>query len=54
MKDIEAHYKDPTLPYPGEDNPLLYEMTPYIESTGIGNPSLKVKNFSFKIIHIYF
>ncbi|XP_047143782.1 WASH complex subunit 5 isoform X1 [Hydra vulgaris] len=42
MKDIEAHYKDPTLPYPGEDNPLLYEMTPYIESTGIGNPSLKI------------
>ncbi|XP_057313652.1 WASH complex subunit 5-like [Hydractinia symbiolongicarpus] len=42
MKDIQAHYKDPTLPYPPEDNPLLYELTSYLESTGISNPFLKI------------
>jgi len=42
MKDVEAHYKNPDLPYPSEDNPLLYEMASYLESTGISNPCLKV------------
>ena len=42
MKDVEAHYKDPTLPYPPDDNPLLVELTSYLESTGISNPCLKV------------
>lgn len=43
MRDIEAHYKNPELPYPSEDNPLLYELTSYLESTGISNPCLKVR-----------
>ena len=44
MKDIEAHYKDPNLPYPSEENPLLFELTSYVESMGISNPCLKVKD----------
>ena len=42
LNDIEAHYSDPNLPYPGEDNALLYELTSYLESTGISNPYSKV------------
>ena len=50
MKDVEAHYKNPNLPYPSEDNPLLYEMTSYLESTGINNPCLKVFKHKQNII----
>ena len=39
---VEAHYKDPTNPYPGEDNSILYELTPYLESAGISDPLTKV------------
>lgn len=42
LNDIEKHYKDPELPYPSEDNPLMYELTSYLESTGISNPLDKV------------
>jgi len=42
LNDIEAHYSDPNLPYPGEDNALLYELTSYLESTGISNPYSKI------------
>jgi WASH complex subunit strumpellin len=50
---IEAHYKDPSIPYPGEDNAILFELTPYLESAGFHDPLSKiyvtttvVKNFS--------
>ena len=39
---VEAHYKDPTNPYPGEDNATLYELTPYLESAGLSDPLTKV------------
>ena len=42
MRDIQAHYKDPSLPYPAEDNSLLYELTSYLEAIGLGNPCLKI------------
>ncbi|KAI5219210.1 Wash Complex Subunit 5, partial [Manis pentadactyla] len=38
LADIEAHYQDPSLPYPKEDNALLYEITAYLEAAGIHNP----------------
>ncbi|XP_064625132.1 WASH complex subunit 5-like isoform X2 [Lineus longissimus] len=41
LADIEHHYQDPSLPYPKEDNPLLYEMTSYLENAGISNPLTK-------------
>ncbi|XP_077866142.1 WASH complex subunit 5-like [Saccoglossus kowalevskii] len=42
MSDIEAHYQDPTLPYPKDENPLLYELTSYLECAGINNPFTKI------------
>lgn len=42
LADIEAHYQDPSLPYPKEDNTLLYEITSYLEAAGIHNPLNKV------------
>ncbi|KAK3754472.1 hypothetical protein QZH41_018991, partial [Actinostola sp. cb2023] len=42
LRDIEAHYQDPTLPYPKEDNPLMFEMTSYLEWSGIHNPLTKI------------
>ena len=43
LADIEAHYNDPTeKPYPKEENPLMYELTSYLESAGFHNPLLKV------------
>ena len=42
LSDIEHHYEDPSKPYPKEENPLLYELTSYLESAGISNPYTKV------------
>lgn len=42
MADIERHYQDPTLPYPKEDNPLMYELTDYLESSGFHDPLSKI------------
>ena len=39
---MEAHYKDPSHPYPGDDNAVIYELTPYVESAGIHDPLTKV------------
>lgn len=45
LADIEAHYQDPSLPYPKEDNTLLYEITAYLEAAGIHNPLNKVHDY---------
>ncbi|XP_058869714.1 WASH complex subunit 5 isoform X2 [Acipenser ruthenus] len=42
LADIEAHYQDPSLPYPKEDNPLLYEIAAYLEAAGVHNPLNKI------------
>ncbi|XP_063777365.1 WASH complex subunit 5 [Pseudophryne corroboree] len=42
LSDIQAHYKDPTLPCPKEDNTLLYEITAYLEAAGTHNPLNKI------------
>ncbi|XP_071117463.1 WASH complex subunit 5-like [Haliotis cracherodii] len=42
LADIERHYQDPSLPYPKEENPLMYELTSYLESAGFHNPLLKI------------
>lgn len=44
LADIEAHYQNPSLPYPKEDNTLLYEITAYLEAAGIHNPLNKVRH----------
>ncbi|TSK20198.1 WASH complex subunit 5 [Bagarius yarrelli] len=63
LADIEAHYQDPSLPYPKE-NTLLYEFTAYLEAAGIHNPLNKIYittkrlpyfptvNFLFLIAHL--
>ena len=38
---MEAHYKDPSNPYP-EDNEIMVELTPYLEAAGINDPLTKV------------
>uniref|UniRef100_A0A8C4I8L5 WASH complex subunit 5 n=1 Tax=Dicentrarchus labrax TaxID=13489 RepID=A0A8C4I8L5_DICLA len=42
LADIEAHYQDPSLPYPKEDNTLLYDITAHLEAAGIHNPLNKI------------
>lgn len=46
LADIEAHYQDPSLPYPKEDNTLLYEIAAYLEAAGMHNPLNKVNDSS--------
>ncbi|OXB82938.1 UNVERIFIED_CONTAM: hypothetical protein H355_009848 [Colinus virginianus] len=47
LADIEAHYQNPSLPYPKEDNTLLYEITAYLEAAGIHNPLNKTSGVFF-------
>lgn len=42
LAEIEAHYKDPSKPYPKESNPLLYELSTYLDWAGISNPYTKI------------
>jgi Hereditary spastic paraplegia protein strumpellin len=42
LADIERHYQDPSLPYPKDENPLMFELTSYLESAGINSPLMKV------------
>eukprot|EP01087_Luapelamoeba_hula_P013132 TRINITY_DN3739_c0_g1_i1.p1 TRINITY_DN3739_c0_g1~~TRINITY_DN3739_c0_g1_i1.p1 ORF type:complete len:1176 (-),score=252.84 TRINITY_DN3739_c0_g1_i1:43-3570(-) len=43
LNDIRNHYKSPdNHPYPGESNPLLFELTKYLEATGIPEPQSKI------------
>eukprot|EP00051_Salpingoeca_urceolata_P033878 m.22586 g.22586 ORF g.22586 m.22586 type:complete len:1163 (-) comp6876_c0_seq1:95-3583(-) len=51
LKDIEAHYADPSQPYPGEDSPLLAEISNYLESAGVNNPLRKIYVTTKKLSH---
>jgi WASH complex subunit strumpellin len=42
LAEIEAHYKEPSKPYPKESNPLLYELSTYLDWAGISNPYTKI------------
>jgi WASH complex subunit strumpellin len=59
ITDIKAHYNDPTLPYPGEDNPLLQDLTSYLETAGISDPLTKIYVTTarlevFPLMHFFF
>ena len=54
LADIEAHYADPTKPYPKEENPLMYELTGYLEASGFHNPLMKVSLIIIIIQLIYY
>lgn len=63
IADIERHYQDPTLPYPKEENPLMFELTSYVESAGYHDPlkkasylcfsSMVTRKIKLRIIFIY-
>uniref|UniRef100_UPI00359007A0 WASH complex subunit 5 n=1 Tax=Myxine glutinosa TaxID=7769 RepID=UPI00359007A0 len=42
LAEVQAHYKDPSLPYPKEDNLLLSELAAYLDTAGINNPLNKI------------
>ncbi|CAI9726515.1 WASH complex subunit 5-like [Octopus vulgaris] len=42
LADIQRHYQDPSLPYPDEENPLMYQLSSYLEAAGNHNPLLKI------------
>ncbi|CAK8692488.1 unnamed protein product [Clavelina lepadiformis] len=42
MTAIEAHYQDPTKPYPSEDNPMMYELTTFLDAAGMSDPLKKI------------
>ncbi|KAJ9583230.1 hypothetical protein L9F63_022420, partial [Diploptera punctata] len=42
LAEIEAHYKEPSKPYPKESNPLMYELSTYLDWAGISNPFAKI------------
>ncbi|KAL5022673.1 hypothetical protein ScPMuIL_001828 [Solemya velum] len=64
LADIERHYQDPSLPYPKEENPLMFELTSYLEAAGFHNPLMKIYittrrlpyfplfNFLFVVTHL--
>ena len=49
---VAAHYKDPSNPYPGEDNSMIFELTPYLETGGINDPLTKVLEWPY-VVHVY-
>jgi WASH complex subunit strumpellin len=42
ISEVNAHFEDPTNPYPDEENPILYELNPYLEYTGLTEPMKKI------------
>lgn len=42
ISQINSHFDDPSSPYPDEDNPLLYELNPYLECVGLSEPLKKI------------
>lgn len=42
MSEVNAHFADPNNAYPDEENPLLYELNPYLECVGIAEPLNKI------------
>ena len=42
LTSVHAHYRDPKNPYPKEENLLLYELTSFLEATGMSNPLTKI------------
>lgn len=43
VSDIQMHYINPdAVPYPSEDNPLLPELSKYLETTGLHDPYTKI------------
>lgn len=53
IKDIQEHYLNPnTKPYPAEENPLLSELSAYLETAGINDPFSKIYIATAPIDHL--
>ncbi|UYV65163.1 KIAA0196 [Cordylochernes scorpioides] len=52
LTDIEAHYADPSKPYPKEDSPLMYELTTYLDWTGLSEPLAKIYTTPRPMTHL--
>ncbi|KAL3192578.1 hypothetical protein MRX96_058992 [Rhipicephalus microplus] len=42
LAEIKAHHRDPSKPYPKEDNPLLMELATYLDWCGLYQPISKI------------
>lgn len=42
MTAVKAHYEDPNKPYPSQDNPMMYELTSFLDSAGMSDPLTKI------------
>lgn len=42
MSEVDAHFDEPSNAYPDEENPLLYELNPYLECVGLCEPLKKI------------
>ncbi|ETO31378.1 hypothetical protein RFI_05744 [Reticulomyxa filosa] len=42
LHDIKAHYRQPTKPYPNDDNPVLGNLDKLLDFVGISNPMAKI------------
>ncbi|XP_037498148.1 WASH complex subunit 5 [Rhipicephalus sanguineus] len=42
LAEIKAHHRDPSKPYPKEDNPLLMELAAYLDWCGLYQPISKI------------
>lgn len=55
MFEVNAHFEDPNNnPYPDEENPLLYELNPYLECVGLAEPLKKIYVMNDKFEYIGF
>ena len=52
MAEVNMHFEDPNNPYPDEENPLLYELNPYLECVGLVEPLKKIYVMTDKCEHI--
>jgi len=39
---IEKHYEDPKNPYPNQDNPMMFELTNFLDLAGMDDPLAKI------------
>ena len=42
MTAVKVHYEDPSKPYPSEENPMMYELTSFLDAAGMSDPLTKI------------
>jgi WASH complex subunit strumpellin len=55
INEVNNHFEEPVNnPYPDEENPLLYELNPYLECVGLTEPLKKIYVMTNKSEYIGF